>query len=83
MGQQATVVILLDALDNIKNDKDFGRKLADAVLEKANHSPQGDRTITFNAHSGNAGSVIEVHHADHTVTVELKHNTGKIKPFKR
>ncbi|TVQ82609.1 MAG: hypothetical protein EA357_09180 [Micavibrio sp.] len=82
MGYQATVIIHLDALDTIAQDKDFGKKLADAVLKKANKAPQGDQTVTFNTaserRSENAGVVVEVHHAGHNVVVEAGGNTGRI-----
>lgn len=87
MGYQATVVIYLDEIDTIAQDKDFGKKLADAVLKKANRAPQSDNTERFNTSSerkiASAGAVIEVHHADHNVTVEMGGNTGKIVRPKR
>ena len=82
MGYQATVTIYLDNLDTISEDKDFGKKLADAILEKANHAPYGDQTVGFNAASErsscNAGRVIVVHHSGDKTTVETHGNTGKI-----
>ncbi|TNE32329.1 MAG: hypothetical protein EP349_01840 [Alphaproteobacteria bacterium] len=82
MGYQATIIIHLDEIDTIAQDKDFGKKLAAAVLEKANKSPQGDQTVRFNTSSARksafAGAVIEVHHADHNVIVESGGNTGRI-----
>lgn len=35
MGFNATVVVLLDQLESIRNDARFGEKLAQAVLDKA------------------------------------------------
>lgn len=82
MGYQATIVIHLDEIDTIAQDKDFGEKLRDAVLSKANRDPQGDTTVRFNTSSerkiASAGAVIEVHHADHNVLVETGGNTGRI-----
>ncbi len=82
MGHQATVIIHLDALDTIAKDPDFGKKLAAAILDKANRDPQSDRTVVFNAFSGkcseNAGRVVEVHHADETVTILTGGGSGQI-----
>lgn len=82
MGFQATVTIYLDNLDTISKDKDFGKKLSDAILEKANRAPYGDQTVGFNAASErcscNAGQVIVVHHSGDKATVETHGNTGKI-----
>ncbi len=82
MGHQATVIIHLDALDTIAKDRDFGKKLVAAILDKANHDPQGDHAVVFNAFSGkcseNAGRVVEVHHEDQVVTIVAGGGSGQI-----
>ena len=82
MGFQATVVIHLDAIHEIEHDPEFGKKLAQAILEKANHDPLSDRTVRFNAAAGrassSAGAVIEVHHQGYEVTIKTGGNTGRI-----
>lgn len=87
MGYQATVVIHLDALNEIRNDPDFGRKLADAIQNKASNRPQGDHVVRFNAvsHRGSstAGCVVAVHHASDPLRVETGGNTGRIIRSKR
>ena len=78
MGYQATIIIHVDALNSISNDKNFGKKLSDAILKKANTGPQGEQTVRFNSRSQSAGAVIEVHHADEMVLVESGRNTGRV-----
>ncbi len=82
MGYQAVVVVHLDALNEIRNDPDFGRKLADAIQSKASHRPQGEQVVRFNAASARcsttAGCVVAVHHADDPLTVVASGNTGRI-----
>lgn len=71
MGNNATVVVLLDQLDSIRRDPAFGRKLADAIIMKAN-DPKCDPYITGQT------QVIEVHHADYQVVVAVGGNTGQV-----
>lgn len=82
MGVQATVIIYLDAIDSIAGDANFGRKLAAAILDKANHDNLSDRTVSFNAASRHgsetAGRVIAAHHADQDVTIVAGGNTARI-----
>lgn len=72
MGYNATIVVLLDQLDRIENDPNFGRQLAGAIRAKANR-PRDD-------HQWVAGQtqVIEVHHADYQVVVAVGGNTGRV-----
>jgi hypothetical protein len=83
MGYNATVVVLLDGLDDIKKDPDFGRKFAEAVMNKANRHPNGPNPEIIHSGNGNVASVVEVHHADSTVTVEVGGNTGRVVPGRR
>lgn len=82
MGSQSTVITSLDALDAIAADKNFGKTLADAVLDKSLHHPTGDQTVKFNAtarrHAIPAGEVIEMHHADYKVLIQTHGNSAKI-----
>lgn len=72
MGFNTTVVILNDGLHDIKKDKDFGKKLYDAISDF-----QG-RPITLYSGHGNVGAVIETHHASHDVLISVGGNTGEI-----
>ncbi|MFA7282418.1 MAG: hypothetical protein WC100_20215 [Sterolibacterium sp.] len=72
MGFNATVVVLLDQLESIRNDASFGEKLAQAVLHKANRPNEDHSYITGQV------QVIEVHHADSQMVVAVGGNTGKV-----
>lgn len=57
MGLNTTVLVLNDAAPGIKNDKDFGNNLAQAI--------QGNIPIDVPVgHFGNAVTVVESHHND-------------------
>ena len=73
MGFNTTVVILNDGLDDIANDKEFGKHLAEAI-----QSVIFNKKVTLYSGHGNVGEVIESHHADYIVTVKVGHNTGTI-----
>jgi hypothetical protein len=79
MGYNTTVVIYNDALHEIRNDPEFGKKLVGVILEQDGLRPksffasgkQGDYTF-----SSTAGVVVEQHHADDTAIVAVGGNTG-------
>lgn len=71
MGFNTTVVVLNDALHEIKNDPDFGRKLYDAVL----CVQRGPQDVSAGNHC-NAVSVIESHHADGFHLIAVGGNYG-------
>lgn len=78
MGFNTTVVVLNDALSEIRDDPEFGRRLADAVLkvqrgEPVDVSAHGKRSIHCNA-----AVVIESHHADQMVMVRVGGNYGEV-----
>lgn len=79
MGFNTTVVVLNDALGEIRNDPEFGRRLADAIA----HVQRG-KPVDVPAHSikggihCNAAVVIETHHADYMVTVRVGGNYGEV-----
>lgn len=80
MGYNTTVVVLNDALGEIAEDAEFGRRLADAIRavrhgEKISVAAYGTHGIHCNA-----ALVVETHHADHSVLVSVGGNTGKIVP---
>lgn len=74
MGYNSTVIVLTDALHQISADKDFGKKLADAIGEVTRGKPVD---IASGGHC-NVATVIETHHADHTVVVAMGGNYGSV-----
>lgn len=73
MGFNSTVVVMNDALDSIANDKEFGKKLSDAILGLG--VPGGYADVSAMSHV-NAATVIETHHADFMVVVGVGGNMG-------
>lgn len=72
MGLNTTVVILNDALHDIRRDPKFGENLFFAIINGDKHVPAGGH--------GNAAYVVETHHADHEVLVRVGGNLGKVEP---
>jgi hypothetical protein len=74
MGYNTTIVVLNDALGEIENDRNFGKKLAAAIRSNGTkmNSPF---TVAAGSH-GNAAVVVETHHADYTAIVAVRGNTG-------
>ena len=65
MGFQSTVLIRNDCLHEIEKDKDFGKKVSDAVTQGWGHMP-----VTISSgHCMNASELIESHHADGRVVL--------------
>jgi hypothetical protein len=71
MGFNASLVILLDRLDEIERDPTFGKKVAMAIREFDTAS--GNRTYI----TGQT-QVISVAHADTNVIIRIGGNTGEI-----
>lgn len=61
MGFNTTVLFLNDGIEGIKTDPLFNIKLYNQILK-------GEGDFSIGNHS-NAGSVIETHHADHSVLI--------------
>lgn len=70
MGLNTTVVILNDTLNDIENDREFGKNLAIAIQ-------QGDKYVQAGRY-GRAAQVVETHHADIKVVVVVGGNTGEL-----
>jgi hypothetical protein len=68
MGYNATIMILMDRIHNIKEDKDSGRKLYDAVTRL--HGSKSPVNIDHGAQA------IEIHHASYHTGVIIGGNTG-------
>lgn len=75
MGYNTTVVVMNDAIDQIRNDATFGRKLAEAILENAGTYRRVD--VSAGNHA-NAAHVVEQHHADGLVVVGVGGNLGQV-----
>ena len=78
MGLNTTVVIYNDALQFIKEDKEFGKRLYDAIMENYRTRKSACVITDFGSGVQDAGRVIEQHHANFDVTVVVGGNTGII-----
>jgi hypothetical protein len=77
MGWNTTVVILNDYLDQIEEDKEFGKHLAAAVRRL--HDTGGKPYEVAAGGAPIAARVIETHDGYHEVEVIVGNNTGKVK----
>ena len=74
MGYNTSIIVLNDALNEIENDKDFGKKVAEASRRASSESRPQD--IRSGCHV-NAASVIETHHADQLTVLAFGGNTAQ------
>ena len=79
MGFNTTVVIYNDALNEIKEDKEFGEKLYEAIMKNYKSNKTEWLYTNHGRGSQDAGMVVEQHHSSFTVTVEVGGNTGIIR----
>jgi len=73
MGYNTTVMIVNDALNEIENDKEFGKNLVSAIMRTTITS--GSIAVPVGNYC-NAVTVVEQHHADNTVLVSVGGNYG-------
>lgn len=74
MGYNSTVIVLNDALHEIRNDAEFGKKVAEAI----SHLSVDRKPIDIWAGSHcNAATVIETHHADGIKLIAVGGNCGQ------
>lgn len=73
MGFNTTIVVLNDALRQIEEDKDFGKKLVEGILKKTLH---GDTVYVSAGNHANPVTIVEMHHADSNHLVMVGGNTG-------
>lgn len=74
MGHNATVVVMVDALERLEKDPAFGKNLAGAIRSMMGH--RVDRVDVGSGGHANAAHVVEVHHADSTSLVTVGGNLG-------
>lgn len=79
MGYNATVVVVVDALDQIEKDPEFGKKLAAAIrdIDLLKIHGQNHADVSAGNHV-NAASVVEKHHADQTAIITVGGNLGMV-----
>lgn len=73
MGFNSTIVILNDGLHDIAKDKDFGKKVSDAIRD--HYSDRKGRHILYSG-NGNVGEVVGQEHADYTQLIAVGGNCG-------
>lgn len=73
MGYNTTLVVLNDALHEIENDAEFGRKVSQATRMVTRGKPVD---ISSGGHC-NAATVIETHHADGINLIAVGGNCGQ------
>lgn len=82
MGWNTTVIVMNDALNWIEQDKDFGAKLASAVRGAVMPPEVRSRDIAAQTPGGgcyfNAATVVETHHMDEVVSVDVGGNTAVV-----
>lgn len=83
MGHNTSVIVLNDAVHLIREDKEFGKKLADAIGElqlpakMRRHGGEWGVDVSSGGHT-NAATAIETHHADYDTLILFGGNTGTI-----
>lgn len=75
MGFNTTIVVMNDALGEIRDDPGFGRRLHDAIVGIGGREVSAHGKVFIHA---NAAIVIETHHADHDVLVRVGGNRGVV-----
>jgi len=76
MGYNTTVVVLNDALQQIEEDKDFGKNLV-AAIKQLRIGGGGDPITVGAGNHANPVVVIETHHADSLNAILVGGNTAQ------
>lgn len=81
MGLNTTILVLNDALDQIENDPEFGRRLAKAIRERsllARASKLPTKSYVRAGNHVNAVTVVDTHHADDTALIAVGGNHATV-----
>tara|TARA_R110002126_G_C10490983_1_gene504918 strand:+ start:151081 stop:151428 length:348 start_codon:yes stop_codon:yes gene_type:complete len=80
MGYNSTIIVMNDALHEIKEDKDFGAKLSAAVQKLSlGRGIIGDHGVDISSGGHcNAATAIESHHADGIAVVAVGGNCATV-----
>lgn len=80
MGYNSTVLVLNDALNEIANDPQFGKNLADAIQRLSlSKKHRGKYGVDIGAgNHANAATAIETHHADGNAIVAVGGNYASV-----
>lgn len=82
LGLNTTVLVLNDALGTIADDPEFGKRLADAVMQTFGAVRGTPVYVLARSRGGgihgNAATVIETHHADIKTVVVIGGNCGTV-----
>lgn len=83
MGFNSTVLILNDALHEIANDPQFGKKLADAIqMLSLSEKHRGKYGVGIGAgYHANAATAIETHHASGNAIIAVGGNCATVLGF--
>lgn len=85
MGYNTVAVVMNDTIDMVADDKQFGKRLYNAVLDAASSK----RRVDVAAHTStggiavNAATVLSCQHADEPQIVVVKHNTGYVYQYQK
>ncbi|WP_415913389.1 hypothetical protein [Neptuniibacter sp. QD37_11] len=74
MGYNTTLIILNDALDQIENDAEFGRKVSAAIARM--HREKG--IVISSGNHCNAATVVATHHANYTHVIATGGNHASV-----
>lgn len=78
MGYNSTLVVMNDDLHEIEDDAEFGKKVAQAIIQHDRYSRAGIPNDISSGHCANAATVITTHHADETSIIAVGGNYGTV-----
>lgn len=77
MGYNTTLVVMNDALDQIEKDADFGKSVANAIMQVVGLG--GARVDIASGNYANAAHVVETHHSSSTAVVTVGGGLGVLR----
>ena len=78
MGFNTTVMVLNDALGEIAEDAEFGKRLASAIMNARVGKSVSVPAYGMHGIHCNAALVVETHHASHDVLVSVGGNSARV-----